>query len=186
MMGASEILSALTAHDARLVVEGDRMRVLFPSDRPPPSDLIDAAKANRECLRTLLLGDSDQRYAIVLAKLAGQCPQFIDPETWQQAVTDAMAFLARWGTQAAALNWTARELFGLHPVPELRAARYRRLARYDHTGLLWLLRGRSVVVLTAETAAIQTKSGGILTYRKDNKPGLGPIGDSLDDMGAAR
>ena len=30
MMAAAEILSALTAHDARVVVDGDRMRVLFP------------------------------------------------------------------------------------------------------------------------------------------------------------
>ena len=30
MMPAADILSALTAHDARLVVEGDRMQVLFP------------------------------------------------------------------------------------------------------------------------------------------------------------
>ena len=57
MMAAAEILCALTAHDARLVVEGDRMQVLFPSDRPLPSDLIAAAKANRESLRALFVAD---------------------------------------------------------------------------------------------------------------------------------
>ncbi len=161
------------------------MQVLFPSDRPLPSDLIAAAKANRESLRALLVADPGQRYAIVLAKLVADCPHLIEPEAWQQAVADARAFLARWGTQAAALGWTARELFGLHPVPEQRAASYQRLARYDHTGLVWLLHGRAVVALTADTAAIKTKSGGLLTYRKNNKPAFGPVGDSLDDFGRA-
>jgi hypothetical protein len=185
MMAASEVLSALSAHDARVVVDGDRMQVLFPSDRPLPSDLIAAARASRERLRALLVADPGQRYAIVLAKLVSDCPQLIEPEAWQQAVADAQALLARWGTQAAALGWTARELFGLHPVPERPAATYRRLARYDCAGLLWLRRGRPIVALTAETAAIQTASGGILTYRKNNKPAFGPVGDSLDDFGRA-
>jgi hypothetical protein len=185
MMPAADILSALTEHHARLVVEGDRLQVLFPSDRPLPSDLIAAARANRESLRALLVADPGQRYAIVLAKLVSDCPQLIEPEAWQLAVADAQAFLARWGTQAAALGWTARELFGLHPVPERPTATYRRLARYDHTGLVWLLHGRAVVALTADTAAIKTKSGGLLTYRKNNKPAFGPVGDCLDDFGRA-
>jgi hypothetical protein len=109
----------------------------------------------------------------------------IEPEAWQPAVADAHAFLAKWGTQSAAFGWTARELFGLHPVPERPTASYRRLSRYDSTGLIWLLQGRPVVALTAETAAIQTASGGILTYRKSNKPAFGPVGDSLDDFGRA-
>ena len=51
-------------------------------------------------------------------------------------------------------------------------------------GLIWLLRGRPVVALTETVAAIQGTSA-VLTYRKLNKPALGPVGDSLDDMGAA-
>jgi hypothetical protein len=123
------------------------------------------------------------RFGRTCQELERRCPELIEPEAWQQAVADAEAFLARWGEQADALGWTARDLFGLHPVPERPAANYRRLARYDHTGLVWLLQGRPVVALTAETAAIETKSGGILTYRKHNKPAFGPVGDSLDDMG---
>ncbi len=56
---------------------------------------------------------------------------------------------------------------------------------YDETGLVWLLQGRPVVALTAETAAIQPATGGILTYRKYNKPVLEPVGDSLDDFDGA-
>jgi hypothetical protein len=92
-------------------------------------------------------------------------------------------FLSLWREQAEALGWSTADLFGLAPVPERRPANYRRLSRYDLTGLLWLLKGRPVVALTETTAAIQTRSGAILTYRKHHKPALGPLGDCLDDMG---
>ena len=35
------------------------------------------------------------------------------------------------------------------------APSYRRLSRYDQTGLIWLLRGRPVVAMTDSTAAIE-------------------------------
>jgi hypothetical protein len=47
----------------------------------------------------------------------------------------------------------------------------------------WLLQGRQVVALTKDTAVIETTTG-ILSYRRNNKPAFGPLGDSLDDMGA--
>ena len=34
---------------------------------------------------------------------------------------------------AEALRWTARDLFGLHAVPDNPAPNYRRLSRYDET-----------------------------------------------------
>ena len=110
-------------------------------------------------------------------------PDLFEAWRWQQAVSDAHSFLSVWGEKAEALGWTAHDLFGLHPIPERPVANYRRLSRYDCTGLVWLLQGRHVVALTADTAAIQTESGGILAYRKNNKPAYGPLGDSLDDMG---
>jgi len=39
------------------------------------------------------------------------------------------------------------------------------------------------VALTTDTAAIENgDTGSITTYRKNNKPALGPLGDSLDDF----
>ena len=52
------------------------------------------------------------------------------------------------------------------------------------TGPIWPLRGRPVVGLMETEAAIQGATA-VLTYRKLNKPALGPLGDNLDDMGAA-
>jgi hypothetical protein len=95
-------------------------------------------------------------------------------------------FMSVWGEQAAALAWTARDLFGLAPVPAQPSPSFRRLSRYDLTGLIWLLRGRPVVALTRSSAAIQGPTGAITIYRKSNKPALGPLGDSLDDFEGAQ
>ena len=78
--------------------------------------------------------------------------------------------------------FTAQDLFGLAPVPDNPHPSYRRLSRYDCTGLCWLLNGRRVVALTEATAAIEDATGTITTYRRHNKPALGPVGDSLDDF----
>ena len=118
----------------------------------------------------------------LLSQLEARCPELVDPGSWQQAIEDGRRFLARWGEQAEGLGWSSRDLFGLAPVPDKPAANYRRLSRYDETGLIWLLRGRPVVALTTDTAAIQKPAGAITVYRKHNKPALGPVGDSLDDL----
>jgi len=54
----------------------------------------------------------------------------------------------------------------------------------DQTGLIWLLHGRRVVALTEDAAVIETATGTV-AYRRHNKPALGPLGDSLDDLAPA-
>jgi hypothetical protein len=122
------------------------------------------------------------RFGRTLSALESRCPEHVPVERWQLAVDNAHAFLARWGDQAEALGWTARDLFGLHTPPEQPHTSYRRLSRYDATGLCWLLQGRPVVALTEATAAIENPTGAITIYRRHNKPALGPLGDSLDDF----
>jgi hypothetical protein len=70
-------------------------------------------------------------------------------------------------------------------MPARPAANYSRLSRYDETGLIWLLRGRPVIALTATTAAIQHLGGNVTTYRRLNKLALGPLGDTLDNNGGS-
>jgi hypothetical protein len=135
-------------------------------------------KNNGTALGTLV----GQHYGNVLAALRSECPELVEPARWRQAVQDAESFLTTWGAQAHGLGWTARELLGLHPVPERPAATYRRLSRYDATGLIWLLDGRTVIALTEGDASIQGPRGSVTVYRKHRKPPLGPLGDSLDDL----
>jgi hypothetical protein len=117
-----------------------------------------------------------------LHELERRCPEHVEVADWQQAVVDGRRFLAQWDQQADSLGWTARDLFGLQPVPHDVAPGYRRLSRYDETGLIWLLRGRPVIALTESTAAIQSKKGPVTTFRRHRRPALGPLGDSLDDL----
>jgi hypothetical protein len=92
---------------------------------------------------------------------------------------DGRRFVARWDEQPDAFGWTA--LFGLRPVPERPAANYSRLSRLDTAGLIWLLRGRPVISLTASEAAIRGHSGATLAYRRQNEPTSGSL--CLSKMG---
>ena len=105
-------------------------------------------------------------YAETITALRARCPDRVPADRWQQAVADSDAFLNRWGEQAHTLGWTPRDLWGLHQPPKNPHATYSRLSRYDATGLCWLLQGREVVALTADTAAIRWPSGNVTTYRK--------------------
>jgi hypothetical protein len=117
----------------------------------------------------------------VFEALESACPDYVEAERWRDAVADGRRFLADWGENAALLGWTPADLFGLAPVPDRPAPNYERLSRYDQTGLCWLLHGRRVIALTEVTAVIATATGA-LTYRRHNKPALGPLGDSIDDF----
>jgi hypothetical protein len=118
----------------------------------------------------------------VFQALERRCPDHVEPDRWQRAVKDGDCFLARWGEQAERLDWTARELFGLHAVPDNPSRNYCRLSRYDETGLIWLLQGRPVVMLTDATATIENPGGAHTVYRKNGRPSFGPVGDTLDDF----
>jgi hypothetical protein len=98
--------------------------------------------------------------------LESGCPDLIPVARWQAAVEDGRRFLARWGEQADAFGWTARDLFGLHTSPAKPHPSYTRLRRYDETGLIWLLQGREVMALTEATAAIQNPTGATTVYRR--------------------
>jgi hypothetical protein len=120
-----------------------------------------------------------EKYGRTFSALETRCPDLVSVDRWQFAVGDGRGFLARWGEQAKALGWTARDLFGLHLPSAKRHPSYNRLSRYDETGLIWLLQGRRVVSLTEAIAAIQGEAGAVTIYRRFSKAALGPIGDSL-------
>jgi hypothetical protein len=122
------------------------------------------------------------RHRRALEHLGSHCPGLIPKERWQQALQDGRRFLSQWGGEAAALGWTTRDLFGLAPVLHEARPAYERLSRYDETGLIWLLRGRTVLGLTESTASIESPTGMVTVYRKHHKPALGPLGDSLEDF----
>ena len=122
-----------------------------------PGPLSDPRKTRKKAQKAL------PPYEPAFHALERRCPDFVEPNRWHQAIEGRPKVSRLMGRAADALGWTARELFGLHTPPERPAATYRRLSRYDETGLIWLLRSRPVVALTATTAAIQGATG-ILTF----------------------
>jgi len=162
----------------------DRLRALKSENAPPPpTDRTDKTPTEKRSVSFVSTSATPfSEISRVLHALEARCPAVVPEARWRQAVADGQHFLARWGEQAHALGWTAKDLFGLMPVPAHAKPSYSRLARYDEIGLIWLLQGRPVVALTKDTARIQSSSSAITIYRRHNKPALGPAGDSLDDL----
>jgi hypothetical protein len=135
------------------------------------------------CSVTIIELPQAQRYRKTFAALQMKPPALVEVERWRECVADGKRFLAKWGSQAESLGWTSADLFGLHTPPANPHPRYSRLSRYDCTGLVWLLEGRPVVALTADTATIRNPHTSVVTtYRRFNKPSYGPLGDSLDNF----
>ncbi|MBB4286819.1 hypothetical protein [Roseospira goensis] len=78
-------------------------------------------------------------------------PAGCTPRQWARLIDDAGRFLDQWAATASSLGWTTADVWGVHPT--------RPMARYDHMGLVGLLDGARVVVLTADTATLRTASG---------------------------
>jgi hypothetical protein len=116
---------------------------------------------------------SDEKgFRHALDAIERRCPDMVSIADWQQGVIDAQRFLRTWERQVRDLGWTTADLFGLYEPPANPGLTYRRLGRYDATGLIWLLRGRPVVAVTAESAAIGAAGGGVVTfYCRKAKPG---------------
>jgi hypothetical protein len=92
-------------------------------------------------------------------------PGDVPPKRWLRFINDCGQFLdGGWVLRAAELGWTPFDLFGCD--------RSKPFARIGRCGLLWLLDGRQLRALTADTAVIETASCSSLTfYRRSCEPG---------------
>lgn len=87
-------------------------------------------------------------------------------EPSSRLVADALELADTWAPQAAALGWSAVDLFGVEP----NGAR-----RVDRDGLAASLEGRKVVAVTSDAATLSTRSGGFLRHYRRDKPGSVPL-----------
>jgi hypothetical protein len=169
----------------------DRLRALKSEKGSPPlTDKTDKTPTGVGCVSfdgawSTPFSEISSPLRRALYTLESGCPELVPEDRWRRSVEDGRRFLAAWADRAEALGWTPRDLFGLMPVPRPAKPSFNRLARYDEIGLIWLLAGREVGALTEATAAIRAPTGAITTYRKNNRPALGPLGDSLDNFEAA-
>ena len=103
-------------------------------------------------------------YRSGLKRLSAGCPAEVPDDRWRLALADAERFLVEWGETAERLGWTKADLFDLHPtVP---------LSRMDRIGLVWLLEGERVALLT-ETEARNLECG-LAVYRQPARTRAAP------------
>jgi hypothetical protein len=81
------------------------------------------------------------------------CPIAINPKHWLLLQDAAMRFVELWGEQAAALGWSALDIFGCHPTHPAD--------RYETMGLVWMIADAEVVAMGAEVANIRNAAGAL-------------------------
>jgi hypothetical protein len=174
-------------HHGEVLVHSECARFLPKPEAAEPSAAYEAVAAEPDgnsCKVTIVeIPATGLRYRRTFARLQLRPPAHVPEDRWRQCIADARAFIRQWGEQAQALGWDSRDLFDLHTPPANPHPSYKRLSRYDRTGLVWLLEGREVIALTDATATIlNPDTGAITTYRRFNKPSYEPLGDSLGDL----
>lgn len=115
---------------------------------------LDAASVEERLAILLHDGRIPRHYALTFAEIQHECPSDVPLARWEQFTNDAGIFLDQWGHKAHAFGWRVRDLFGLDTKSPL--------ARFDKMGLCWLLKGQTVVALSADAARL---SGGLTHYR---------------------
>jgi hypothetical protein len=112
----------------------------------------EADNARRPLSVTPPLTDIPTNWASGLLGIAEKpCPITIEPKRWLQLQEDANRFVDQWGRQAAALGWSALDIFGCHPT--------RPTDRYDTMGLVWMIADAEVVAMSAEIASLRNAAG---------------------------
>ncbi|MBV9995537.1 MAG: hypothetical protein JO127_10015 [Caulobacteraceae bacterium] len=100
-----------------------------------------------------------QEWAIGFAELARRpVPRGVDADAWLAMMNAAGRFLDQWGGKAAALGWTAAELFGLHPEAPIR--------RMDHRGRAFFLVGAEVLAIDADAITVRVGRSTNRIYRR--------------------
>lgn len=159
---ALDLLAEASRYGIRLVpTPAGTIKARAP--KPPPPDLLARLKAHRAELVAALAATSaagaPREWAEALARLdPDQPPGDVPPRRWQRLVADAARFLDEWAARAVALGWGPLDLFGCD--------RDRPFARLDKAGLLWLLNGGRLVMLSQGAASIERPTGTRQTYRR--------------------
>ncbi len=164
MTSVAALIQAVHEAGGQLHPMGDRLKVLSP--HPLDEGLISELRAHRPAVLAFLGSQrpAPAEWAAGVAKLIGMDPPGgYTRERWRVLVKDAGRFLDTWAAQAAALRWSAHEVFGCH----CRAP----ATRYDAMGLVSTLNGGRIAAMTEDHAVVENLSGARLRhYRRLTAP----------------
>jgi len=94
-------------------------------------------------------------------------PRLWTPGRWSTLVDDASTFMRVWAGRAAALGWGTLDVFGVDPrAPE---------TGWHLMGLVVLLDGAEIVVMTEEGARLRLRSGIQQSFRRPDADGAVPV-----------
>jgi hypothetical protein len=175
---AAEMLERARAADVRLESRGRRLAYDAPANVSP--DLLAQLRDRKVEILELLQHErrelsnpaTDPRArtrclsALIGTLSPSRVPHHWPAATWPQFVADAETFCRDWAEKAFLLGWADWELFGCH-----RRAPW---GRIQGMGLVLLLQGKALCVLTATEAVIRTASGACQTYRRKPADPLHP------------
>lgn len=147
-----------------------------PKPTKPPFAGFEGSPGRCDCEKPTSLADFEERAAMVqeaagvprewaegFATLeAHPAPRGVDAAAWLAMLNAAGRFLDEWGAKAAALGWTAGELFALDPDSPM--------GRLDRRGAGFFLMRSQVVAITATEIAVKT---GEAIQRIRRRSGLG-------------
>jgi len=192
---AAEVLAQVRAAGGDVCLKPDGgLRVVAPA--PLPTELMARVRASKAALAGLLISPTSpepeegprqpgktpftvggpppprrpQMGAVERAKWARVADQITgrlrlrvrgnaSPEQWHQFCDDAHRFIDQgWWHRAFALGWDRLELVGVNRIAPW--------ARYDHMGLVLLIRGGQVIGMDERTAKIETPTGAHQSYRR--------------------
>jgi hypothetical protein len=160
---SNEISVVTPSHAKSASWEGQEQDCANPKVNPVPahSDAPSATWAEEE--RAAIAeydGGAPRAWAEGFARLdPNKPPSDVPSHRWLRFVDDCGRFLDEgWAKRAAELGWGPLDLFGCD--------RERLFARVDQLGLLWLLKGGTIVELHRDRAILQTERGATQTYRR--------------------
>jgi len=168
-MQAAELIRAVERVGGHLEPDGDGLVIEAPTRLPEPimtelrphkAEVIDFL--TRPIARVVLLAvppGVPEAWVQGVADLLAMAPPASCPaERWGALREDAYHFLRDHAARAHALGWTGYDLFGVHPEKPW--------VRLDCMGLVPLLNGGSVTVLSNTEAVIEKPNGTRLTFRR--------------------
>lgn len=158
---------------AQVAAAGGKLRSLpdgrlqMNSPAPLPEALVAELRRHKaELLAALRLPIPDEwRQGVALLRTM-PVPGGVPAGWWWRLRCDTDGF-GPWAGRAAALGWSTTDVFGVLPVKPLE--------RVDGWGLVPALRGAEVVALTATSARLRTRTGGLQSFVRRVRLGAVPI-----------
>jgi len=173
---ALDLLQAVSDAGGLIRLEGDVLRLSAPEPLPDElrarlrqhkAEIVALLSAAEPANDVVLDGQPGQDVAGVPQEIAqgvhairsADGAQGIPPQRWPRVQRDVARLVkGGWLERALALGWTAADLFGCD-----RRAPWHRL---DRAGLLLLVGGHEIVELAGDNAALRTRTGSVLLFRR--------------------